>query len=100
MEPDILPDQPLQHRLHVADDRVEVQDRGFQDLLAAEGQELARERAGSFAGFGDLLDASVQGVAVSLAGEDEAAVPQNDREEIVEVVGDAPGQTADRFHLL
>ena len=43
-ELDVLADEAAQHAVHVADDLVEVEDLRLQHLLAAEGEQLARER--------------------------------------------------------
>ena len=42
-EVDVLADEPPEHRLDVADDRVQVEDLRREHLLAAEGEQLARQ---------------------------------------------------------
>ena len=46
---DVLADQPLEHRPHVGHHHVQVEQRRLDDLLAAEGEQLAREPRGSLA---------------------------------------------------
>ena len=43
---DVVADDALQHRLHAGDDLVEVDDARVQDLAAAEGEQLVRQRGG------------------------------------------------------
>ena len=53
---DVLADQAAQHLLHLADDVVQFQDPRLEHLLAAEREQLARQRAGPVGRLGDLLD--------------------------------------------
>ncbi len=59
-EGDVLSDESLEHARQGADDIVQVLDGGLQDLLAAEGQELAREPRRSGGGLFRLLQAGSQ----------------------------------------
>ena len=47
LQVDVLADQAAQHRVEVADERVEVEHLRLEHLPAAEGQELAREAGGA-----------------------------------------------------
>ena len=53
---DVLADEAAQHFIHAGDDFVQLNDAGLEDLLAAEGEQLAGERGGAAGGFLDLLD--------------------------------------------
>jgi hypothetical protein len=79
---------------------VEVEDLGLQHLPAREGQELAGERRGLLAGRHDLVEAAAMGGLGGAALEPELSVADDRREQVVEVVGHAPGELADRFHAL
>ena len=48
-ELDVLADEPPEHGLDTGHHRVEVQDAQLEDLLAAEGQEMARQGGGAAA---------------------------------------------------
>ena len=52
---DVLADQAPQHLIQVHDQIIEIQDLGREDLLAAEGQELAGQGGGPFRGRLDFL---------------------------------------------
>jgi hypothetical protein len=52
---DILPHQPLQHRSHLCHYSVNIQTAWFEDLLAAEGQQLPGQSFGAFPSFVDLF---------------------------------------------
>ena len=69
-------------------------------LLPREGQQLTRQGGSTFGGeldlskgFGDV------GVQIAL-GQLERGVAMNDREQVIEVVGDPGSQLAKGFHLL
>ena len=98
-QPDVLADQALQQGLGARDDLIEFQHLWLQDLLAAEGQQLLRQRRRAFAGAPHLLDVGARGVPGLEFLEHQIAVPQNGREQVVEVVRDTPGQSSDGFHL-
>ena len=68
--------------------------------LAAEGQELLDEVLGARAGADDVLEEAVDGVGGIELGHGEVREAQDRGEQVVEVVGDAGGERADRFHLL
>ena len=58
------------------------------------------ERRAAQAGFLDFLGEGVRRPGHAVVGEQEVAIAVDDEKNIVEVVGDATGQPADRFHLL
>ncbi len=81
--------------------RIQVDDPRLQHLLPAERQQLPREadgaRSAAFQDLGEQLAVRIAGVE---AIEHQLAVAVDHREQVVEVVRDAAGQPADRFHLL
>jgi hypothetical protein len=99
-ELDVLADQALQHRAHVADDVVDVERSRVEHLLAAEGEQLAREVGGSLPGVEDLSELGARGVVGARSAEQGVAVAVDDQQQVVEVVRDAAGQSPDRLHLL
>ena len=81
----------------MGDDLVQVDDLWRRDLAATEDQELAGERGTALAGPANLGQVCLKlGVAREGVG-DEVRVVEDDREEVVEVVGDPAGHLADRF---
>ena len=56
-DPDVLADQPVQHRRQRQCDLAEIERRRLQDLLAREGEQLARELRGALRGAVDLAAA-------------------------------------------
>ncbi len=97
---DVLADDPPQHRAQLRHDRVEVHDPRLEHLLPAEGQELAGERRRAVRGAVDLQHVEPALVVVADRPQQQLGVPDDGREEVVEVVGDAAGELADRLHLL
>ena len=100
VELEILADQAPQHAIHLADDRVQIDDARLDDLAPREEQQLAGEGGGALAGALDLLECRpVRMVGRDLA-ENDVGVALDDGQQVVEVVGDAAGEAADRLHLL
>ena len=99
-EVDVLADHAGEHLQVLGGDVVQVDDARGEHLLAAEGEQLAGQRGGAFGGAGDLLGRTAQMRLGAEALEQEFRVAGDHHEQIVEVVGDAAGEAADRFHLL
>src|SRR6267143_4036611 len=97
---DVLTDQAMENFLHFGDDRVQVENGGLDDLLPAEGQQLASERAGAVSGLADFLGVAVQDHVGAETLFQERTVADNHADGVVEIVGYASGEAADRFHLL
>jgi hypothetical protein len=69
-------------------------------LLAAECQQLLREFGCAYSCFADLLDLRPPWVRFRQLMVDEVAVAVDNREEIVEIVRHAAGESADALHFL
>ena len=79
---------------------VQVHDLGCNHLLAAEGEELAGECGCTLGGASNLLNQAAKlGVMGGALGE-KFAVAGDHHEQIVEVMRNAAGQPAHRFHFL
>ena len=75
--------------------------RGCSTWLAAEGQQLLRQRRRALAGLQDLADVAAQRVgARELVEHEQLRIADDHGEQVVEVVRDAAGELADGFHLL
>ena len=96
----LTPRQTLQHLLHVVHQRAEFNDLRLHDLLAAEGQKLARQRGGPIGRLEHLQHVVAIGVTRRKAIEKHLAVTRNHRQQVVEVVSDATGQATDGLHFL
>ena len=96
---DVFADQPVQHRVEVADQAVEVEHDRLPHLFAAERQQLAGQGGGAFSGLLDLT-AHLTHVVVGAVAAHEVGVAENDRKQIVKVVSDAAGQPAQGLQLL
>jgi hypothetical protein len=94
----VLADEPREHLLHVPDHHAQGEHLAACRVLAAEREELAREGGRALGGALDQLDGLAHAI-VDLP-QQELAAAQDDREQIVEVVGDAAREAADRLHLL
>ena len=80
--------------------RVDVDFLRLQRLAAREHQHVTREIGAPFGGLSDRVDFLL---GLDMAGHilaQQIEVADDDREQIVEIVSDAAGQIADRFHLL
>ena len=98
---DLLPDQAAEHLVGVDDDRVQVDDARLQHLLAPEGEQLLRQRRSALCRLLDRLHVRPQADLVRVeAAEQEAAVHGDHGQQVVEVVSDATGETADCVELL
>ena len=95
----ILSDQSLQHLFHISDDGIQVQNARRQHLLPAEGQKLARHGSCPVAGFLDFLQMIPYWVVGVKTVQHQLAVPNNDGQEVVEIVGDSTRQSTDGLHL-
>ena len=99
-ELDLLADDAAQQFLHLADERVEIEHARLEDLLPAEGEELAREVGGLLAGFANEPGLLPRCVVVRARVGDQFRVADDGGEEVVEIVRDAAGEPPDGFHLL
>src|SRR5450759_141372 len=96
----VLADEPAEHLLDPGDDLVHVHELRLEDLLAAKGEELAGEVGRALPGRADVGQCRAPGIVGRHVGQEEVGVPGDDREEVVEIVGDASRELADRLHLL
>src|SRR5438309_2056624 len=96
----LLSNQAAQHLVRVGDDVVQVEDPRLDGLAAAEGQQLPREVAGGLRGATDLVEILAMGAVGGKVEKDQIRVPENRRQDVVEIVGDPAGQRAKGVHLL
>ena len=99
-ELDIVAQEPREQPLEPGDDVAEIQDLRLEHLMAAEGEQLARERSGTIGGAHDLQCVRAPRIVVVEAGDEELAVTADRGQQIVEVVGDAAGEPSNRLELL
>ena len=100
IEVDVLSDQAPQHGRQAGDDRVEIEHPRRDDLLAAEGEELTGEAGRELTGAQDLECVGPRWIVRRQALDHLLAEPHDDRQQIVEIVGDPAGQAPKGFHLL
>ena len=72
----------------------------MQHLLAAEGEQLPRQQRGPVGGLADLVQVALERRAGRRLVERERRVAADRGQHVVEVVGDAAGEPADRLELL
>jgi hypothetical protein len=97
---DVLADQSPQQSGHASDDRIEVDHLRLQELLAAEREQLSRERPGAVSRFANLLDVAAQRLVVGHLGDRELGVAYDRHQVVAEVVGDAACEAPDRFKFV
>ena len=90
----------MQHVIHAADDRVQIQDDWLDDLAPAERQQLPRQRRGRAPRLFDFLHVGAIRFADGAVLLKQIAVAKDGGENIVEVVGNAAGQASHRVHFL
>jgi hypothetical protein len=95
---DVLTDEPLERGPDVVDESVQAEQRRFDDLFPAEGEQLARQAGGPATRLLNLQDVGAVRLAQGRGFEQQLAVAENRRQEVVEVVRHAPGKPSDRFH--
>ena len=89
----------MQHFSHIGDDVVQVQNPRGQHLLPAEGQKLARQGSCPVASFHNLVEVTPHRVVGVKTVQHQLAVPVDDGQEVIEIVGDSTRQPTDRLHL-
>jgi len=100
-EGDPLADRARQELLEVRDHLVQGQHLRAEELLARQGEELARDADGPVRRLDDPLEALPRArVAGRELAQEEVGVPEHDREHVGEVVGDPAREAPDRLHLL
>ena len=97
---DVFADEPLQQPFHPSDDRIDVDRLEVDDLFAAEGEKAVREVGGPFGRAEDLLHVGAKGIVRRQLHQEQVAVADDRRQDIVEVVGDAAGELAHGLHFL
>ena len=101
LDRDPLAERAVEQVGHAADQLAAVDALGQQRLGAGEGQQAAGQRGGAGRALHRIVEvqSDLAARAVEPApGEVDAA--DDDRQHVVEIVGDAAGQLADRLHLL
>ncbi len=97
---DILPEHAGQHAMQVVEDLVDVHQLRLQHLAPREGEELAGERRRAIGGLQDLLDVLARPRVGELLVEGKRGEAANRGQQIIEVVGDAAGESPHRLHAL
>src|SRR4030095_16434284 len=97
---DVLADQAAQQVRQLGQDVRDVDDARLQGLLAREGEQLAHQVGGAVGILLDLHDVGEGLVAGAVAHQQQVAEADHGGQQVVEVVGDAAGELADRLHLL
>ena len=97
---DVFTDEAPKHAVYIADDRIQWEDFRFQRLLSAEGHELANQARSSFSGFLHLFDLGAGRIPGGQFCDEDLTMPHDDRQQIVEIMGESSRETSHRFHLL
>ena len=96
----MLADETAQHLVDGAHDVVEIEDDRLDDFAAAEREQLPRQLSRGLARLLNLEDVVAVAVQNLRVVQQQLAVAQDGGEHVVEVVGNSPGQTPNRVHLL
>ena len=94
------PSRRRSERSRFADEAVHFNDARLERVLPAEGEQLGRQVGGAVGGAANFSDV-LRGLAFHPEFvQKQIAVAEDGGEKIIEVVRDAAGQLAERFHLL
>jgi len=85
---------------HFLDDGAKMQRSGLLLFLATEGEDLLDQVSGSFGGLEDLGKMVSHVVSLRNSHQPHLRIPQDSREDVIEIMSDTPCKRADRFHLL
>ena len=96
---DVFPDEAPEHTFYISHDGIQPENFWFQGLLSAEGHELPNQGRGPLPAFCISSILARIGLPREVPQED-LAVAHDHGQQIVEIMREAPGETADGFHLL
>ena len=96
---DVFAHQSAKELVEIYDDSVEIEDFRTQNLLAAEGQQLANQSDSAIGSFFDAPDVTVQLRPVQTALQGHLDVTLDDGQKIIEIVCDASCQSTHGLHL-
>jgi hypothetical protein len=97
---DVLPDEARQDRGDAGHQGLEVDGLRLEELLAAEREGLAGQPGGPLRGRLDQVDVLSRGIVRGEPHKEEGDAASDHGQQVVEVVGDAARELADRLHLL
>ena len=97
---DLLAEQAVDQHRPVGQQVADLQHLGLHRLAAREGEQLADEAGRAVGARLDRQDLRVDGVAGLVRLQQQVGEADDRGQHVVEVVGDAAGQRADRLHLL
>ncbi len=92
--------QAPQHALEVLHQGVDFQNLGFEGLVAGKGQQLPRQGCGPLGRLLNLANVLALGTVGRELIERQLAVPLDEHQEVIEVVGDAARHPTHGLHLL
>jgi len=90
----------VEHLFNFHDRSIKVDYYWFDDLFAAERKELHRQSRGSLGRVAGCFHAPSQSAVRAYLMIENIAVPENDAEEIVEIMRNSASEPADGFHFL
>jgi hypothetical protein len=93
-------DKPLHDIFEIGHDHVQGNQLGLERLLPAERKKLTNQQSGAIAGFPRLFDLLLKRMIGTQFGRQDVVVSHDDRQQIIEVMGDPPRKTSDRLHFL
>ena len=97
---DMVTERSLQHSYRPRDDAVQVEDLGGHALVPAQRKQMAGQPRRRQRGATDFVGVLQAFIAAVERRDEQLGVSGNRRQEVVEIVGDAAGKTANRFHFL
>ena len=101
LQHNVLANDSFEHFGEIADDVVQVEGLKLNILFPSESEQLAGQIGGAFGGVGDLSETlAVFLLEMTFVRQHQLSVAVNDGEEIVEIMGDASGELANRLHFL
>ena len=99
-EADVFSQHLRQRVTRIRHQGIDIHEARGEYLLTAKRQELASEGGGPLRGIPDDLHRFHDELPVRRVDAEHVAVPHDDHQDVVEVMGDASGEPSDRLHLL
>ena len=97
---DARPERALEQIAHALDQRAQIDRHRAQILLARERQQPLRQRGAALGALQRAVDQPMQPRIVGHALAQQIEIAHHRHQQIVEIMRDAAGELADRFHLL
>jgi hypothetical protein len=96
---DVFSDHALQQLFNISQNLIEIEHLGFENLPPSKSEQLARQGRAASGRLPDHLQAARDSLILRPL-EQNLTLPQDDPQQIIEIMGNAAGQSSDGFEFL